>query len=99
MGKQTKREAFEYVALTVHRPYFELVKDSNSSGATMEAIGNSAMANMKLIIPDDRTLKMFYEVARPLLEKIDKNRQESHNLAHLRDWLLPMLMNGQVKVV
>ena len=98
MGLQTKREAFEYVALTVHRPYFELVKDSNSSGATMEAIGNSAMANMKLIIPDDRTLKMFYEVARPLLEKIDKNRQESQNLAHLRDWLLPMLMNGQVSV-
>ncbi len=98
MGLQTKREAFEYVALTVHRPYFELVKDSNSSGATMEAIGNSVMANMKLIIPDEKTLKKFHKIVRPLLEKIDKNRQQSQNLAHLRDWLLPMLMNGQVRV-
>jgi hypothetical protein len=27
-----------------------------------------------------------------------KNRKESAGLARLRDWLLPMLMNGQVSV-
>ena len=32
------------------------------------------------------------------LEILAKNRVESQTLAELRDWLLPMLMNGQVKV-
>ena len=32
------------------------------------------------------------------LEKIVSNRIQNHKLTELRDWLLPMLMNGQVKV-
>ena len=33
-----------------------------------------------------------------LLSKIINNRIENQKLSELRDWLLPMLMNGQVKV-
>jgi len=32
------------------------------------------------------------------LEKIVTNREQNQKLVELRDWLLPMLMNGQVKV-
>ena len=98
MGMQANKEAFEYLSLTVHRPYFELVKDANSNGATMAAIGNNDMKNIKLLVPDERILAQFHEIARPILEKMDRNRQESQKLAHFRDWLLPMLMNGQVTV-
>jgi type I restriction enzyme S subunit len=31
-------------------------------------------------------------------EKIGTNLLENQKLTELRDWLLPMLMNGQVKV-
>lgn len=99
MGIQTSKEAFEYVALTVHRPYFELVKDANSNGATMAAIGNNDMKNIKLLVPSPDVITSFHEAVRPILQKIDLNRQESQKLAELRDWLLPMLMNGQVKVI
>jgi type I restriction enzyme S subunit len=34
----------------------------------------------------------------PLVSKIISNRLENQQLAELRDWLLPMLMNGQVTV-
>lgn len=98
MGMQTNKKAFEYLALTVHRPYFELVKDANSNGATMAAIGNNDMKNIKLLVPSSDVIASFHEAARPMLQKIDQNRQESQKLAVLRDWLLPMLMNGQVKV-
>lgn len=98
MGMQTSREAFEYLTLTIHRPYFELVKDANSNGATMAAIGNNDMKNIKLIVPSDEVLRKFHQTVRPILAKIDCNRQQSQKLAHLRDWLLPMLMNGQVRV-
>lgn len=98
MGMETKKEAFEYLSLTIHRPYFELVKNANSNGATMAAIGNNDMKNIKLLVPDQRILAKFHEIVRPILEKMDHNRQESQKLAKLRDWLLPMLMNGQVNV-
>jgi type I restriction enzyme S subunit len=98
MGMQTSREAFEYLTLTIHRPYFELVKDANSNGATMAAIGNNDMKNIKLIVPSDDVLRKFHQTVRPILAKTDCNRQQSQKLVELRDWLLPMLMNGQVRV-
>ena len=98
MGVQANRETFEYVALTIHRPYFELVKDANASGATMAAIGNNDMENIKIVVPKPSIITDFHKVVRPILETIDQNRQQSQKLAELRDWLLPMLMNGQIKV-
>lgn len=98
MGIQASKETFEYASLTIHRPYFELVKDANANGATMAAIGNNDMKNIKLVVPSPDVITSFHEVARPILEKMDLNRQQSQKLAELRDWLLPMLMNGQVRV-
>lgn len=98
MGLQASKETFEYVALTIHRPYFELVKDANANGATMAAIGNNDMKNIKLVVPSSDVITSFHEVTRPILEKMDQNRQQSQKLAELRDWLLPMLINGQVRV-
>jgi len=34
----------------------------------------------------------------PIYNKIRNNDYQTEQLASLRDWLLPMLMNGQVKV-
>jgi type I restriction enzyme S subunit len=34
----------------------------------------------------------------PILNQIIKNQKQNQKLIKLRDWLLPMLMNGQVKV-
>ena len=34
----------------------------------------------------------------PIVKKLIINRQENQQLAQLRDWLLPLLMNGQVTV-
>ncbi len=33
-----------------------------------------------------------------MIEKLEKIKQETQKLTQLRDWLLPMLMNGQVSV-
>ena len=45
----------------------------------------------KLKIEYNRSVNSFYT-------KIEKNLKENQELASLRDWLLPMLMNGQVSV-
>ncbi|MGQ7373260.1 restriction endonuclease subunit S [Streptococcus suis] len=41
---------------------------------------------------------MFVDIFRPIINTIQKNKQQNQELTQLRDWLLPMLMNGQVKV-
>jgi type I restriction enzyme S subunit len=43
-------------------------------------------------------LKKYNEMINPIFQKQNKIEFENQKLAELRDWLLPMLMNGQVKV-
>ncbi|MBO5633781.1 MAG: restriction endonuclease subunit S, partial [Aeriscardovia sp.] len=48
--------------------------------------------------PSDELLKKYQEVCSQYYDKIQEEFIESTQLASLRDFLLPMLMNGQVKV-
>lgn len=41
--------------------------------------------------------KAFGELAAPILEMRIRNSRQNRELTHLRDWLLPLLMNGQVR--
>jgi type I restriction enzyme S subunit len=47
-------------------------------------------------IPPKHILDNFSKVITPIFDQMVKNKQENQKLAELRDWLLPMLMNGQV---
>jgi type I restriction enzyme S subunit len=52
-----------------------------------------------LTIPfDEQIIKNFQKSVDPLYEQIIKNKSENIELAALRDFLLPLLMNGQVTV-
>jgi type I restriction enzyme, S subunit len=53
---------------------------------------------INILVPDKETLDKFQSITQPHFNKIKDCRLESEELANLRDWLLPMLMNGQVKV-
>lgn len=68
--------------------------------ATGSVILHASSSIPYLAIPyDEQTFAVFQEIVEPMFAKIIANRQQSQKLAHLRDWLLPMLMNGQVKVL
>jgi type I restriction enzyme S subunit len=43
-------------------------------------------------------MRMFCDLIVPSYENVISNIKENKELASLRDWLLPMLMNGQVSV-
>ena len=49
-------------------------------------------------IPSKHLMEKFYNFMTPLESRKQKNLLENQKLAELRDWLLPMLMNGQVKL-
>ena len=50
------------------------------------------------VVPEMSATNKFYDFMEQLESKKQKNLKENQYLTELRDWLLPMLMNGQVKV-
>lgn len=49
-------------------------------------------------VPDKNTANAYEEISISFYKMIKENIFQNQQLASLRDWLLPMLMNGQVKV-
>lgn len=49
-------------------------------------------------LPPDSLLSKFEEAVLPFLKATTVNTMQNQQLSSLRDWLLPMLINGQVKV-
>lgn len=67
--------------------------------ATGSVILHASSSIPYLAIPyHEEIFSEFQRIIEPMFAKMIANRQESQKLAHLRDWLLPMLMNGQVSV-
>lgn len=97
-GLQCSEESFEYIASYIANPYFEIHKDMLAHGATQEAINNDDLAGVHIIIPSDAVLHAYHEITQPIYAQISKNICENQELVKLRDWLLPMLMNGQATI-
>ena len=70
----------------------------NVDGTTFGSITKDDLFSLKVIKPSKEILLDFNKILNPSFEKQNKIEQENQELASLRDWLLPMLMNGQVKV-
>jgi type I restriction enzyme S subunit len=49
-------------------------------------------------MPPQKQAQRFFDFVSPLEDKRQKLLQENDELESLRDWLLPLLMNGQVTV-
>jgi type I restriction enzyme S subunit len=58
----------------------------------------SFVTNHEEVYPPSELVEKFYDFAKPVHGIIQKNLIQNQHLSALRDWLLPMLMNGQVTV-
>lgn len=94
-GIQCSELSFEYVSSFVSSSYFEKAKDTAAYGSTQEAVNYDDMLLIKFIIPDFRVLSGFHELCKGIYSQISKNICENQYLINIRDWLLPLLMNGQ----
>ena len=65
---------------------------------TMGHITRDHLKQSRVIIPPKLLIAKLDNILDPLLSRIVALRQESLELTSLRDFLLPLLMNGQVKV-
>ncbi|MFN3772735.1 restriction endonuclease subunit S [Cloacibacterium normanense] len=70
----------------------------NSVGTTFGSLTKDELYNLELPYPSESILKNFEAKIQIYDKKIKNNSKQNQELSALRDWLLPMLMNGQVKV-
>ena len=68
------------------------------TGSIQMKINQENLMSYKLVTPPDYLINKYSEVSNVLRAKLINNIEENKKLAELRDWLLPMLMNGQVTV-
>jgi type I restriction enzyme S subunit len=69
-----------------------------NTGTAVPSMTTEILNNLILIFPPSNILKSFDDILIPIFERKSKTKIENQKLTDLRDWLLPMLMNGQVKV-
>ena len=76
----------------------QIFKVMDGDGTTFGSITKDILFGMAVVIPSDEILKCFDKMVKPIELKIEKCEEEIRELTKLRDWLLPMLMNGQARV-
>lgn len=77
----------------------EEVLKNQSAGTIMKNISQSVLTDMVVSLPPKNLLLKFNSIIDNLLEQMKNVQRQNQELIQLRDWLLPMLMNGQVKVI
>ncbi len=65
-------------------------------GATMPNLNTSILGDVPLLLPSEPLLHAFETVAGPFRSKQVASSVESDSLAHVRDALLPKLLNGEI---
>lgn len=83
---------------TVFTDKFIEIATQSSTGSKMPRADWNVLQDYKFPIPKSDLLKSFQNIFESALNKIEVSVIENQTLSNLRDWLLPMLMNGQVTV-
>ena len=81
--------------------FLKIVQDfiyQQARGSAQPHVYPKDIEGLKIIVPPDLLLKRFSEFVENWNLKIANNEKQNHQLTQLRDFLLPMLMNGQVSV-
>jgi len=78
-------------------PYIKQ-KENAGSGSTVGHLSDKDVKNLEIVVPPQNLLSKFNKQFDNILSKILSNQEEAQNLVQLRDFLLPLLMNGQVTV-
>jgi type I restriction enzyme, S subunit len=83
--------------------YFNLLWEierfkKQATGSIIIGITKDDLTDSLFLLPPENILKRFHENISPIFSKLRSLNRENQELTVLRNWLLPMLMNGQVEV-
>lgn len=68
------------------------------TGSIQKKINQDNLNGYRIPFIPERVSQYFSDIVKPIFEQIHALRLQNEELTKLRDWLLPMLMNGQATV-
>lgn len=88
----------EYVFHQLSEYVVNFVIMAEARKTTMGHITSDHIEQSRIALPKRCILDSFSDVISPIHQQMIHGRVENYDLTRLRDWLLPMLMNGQATV-
>ena len=85
-----------YVFMQLSSYIGNFVKMAEARKTTMGHITTEHLKQSKIVLPNKAIAEMFDKKISDVFRMIIKNNQEKRELMNVRDFLLPLLMNGQV---
>lgn len=90
----SKNYSTEYVYYAVKNSLPVIMK--NASGSTFKEVSGAVLKSIEVMLPAFPIADNFTKPVAEIFSRQDKLEQENQQLTALRDWLLPLLMNGQI---
>ena len=87
--------SYLYEYINSIRKYLDI---SFFAGSGLKHLQKDAFKNHKILIPPRSLIQKFNKTADKCFSKVSEIKIENQALSELRNFLLPMLMNGQVKI-
>ena len=75
---------------------YENTTATTSGGTIMQNVSQSTLKSIKFAVPEKRYILKFNEKIDSIWSNMQNNEKENQALVSLRNFLLPLLMNGQV---
>ncbi len=79
-------------------PFRDYAIQNMSGTSGRQRVAGSALEHYHIAVPDEVTARSFGEVVGPLFDCIKASKVESAKLGTLRDYLLPRLLSGRIRV-
>lgn len=93
-----KKVTSEFLFMFLSGDYIKAYTKNVAAGSIHKGVRHSTLKECKFIMPAKNTIMDFTLLIKPIFKKQDLLQKQTQHLTALRDWLLPMLMNGQVTV-
>lgn len=96
-SKITPVNKFRYFINTfLQSEWFKSYIKNQCMGTNINNLTNTHITKCEIICPASDIAALFENKMMPIYSKLASNTQENSQLTKLREWLLPLLMNGQV---
>ena len=91
-----KYNDISYIYLLFRNDFMKSKLEKISTGTSQKNLSPIDLGNVKIVAPNELILNKFNNICNSVVYRITENLRENEELMRLRDFLLPLLMNGQV---
>lgn len=94
----TSHDGYKVFLYQYLKSILPIIQRSFFAGSGLKHLQKPALKDVKVAVPPQAIADRFERITAPFYSQIANNSIENKKLAELRDYLLPLLLNGQVTI-